>query len=179
MRNLGDGTSPLPCTRKLISVKRSIVNVSRKEEMKDHMRLCAGCLFSMNAQKSRMANRRTIDEMPIAASSRAVGKPLRVSIKTRYGASRVLTPWMPRAVGICVDMMVILAAVTNAEIGIYGMNSMIHPRRSSPKKSSTAPESMLSVCATSWFENPDLPPSLTRLMTWPTSSEPTAVVYKS
>jgi hypothetical protein len=42
---------------------------------------------------------------------------LRLLIITKYGASLVLTPVMPIATGNWVAMMVMLAAVTKAEIG--------------------------------------------------------------
>jgi len=77
--------------------------------------------------------------MPMAASSLVLGNPFSVLTYTLYGASRVFTPVMPKTVGSCVEMMVILAEVTKAEMGTYGMNSISQPRRRIPKTKSTAP----------------------------------------
>lgn len=87
--------------------------------------------------------------IPIAASSLAVGKPFKKLTYTLYGDSRVLIPVMPIKVGSCVEMIVILAEVTNAEMGMYGMNSMMKPRRRIPKTRIMAPARKLSACAIS------------------------------
>jgi hypothetical protein len=77
--------------------------------------------------------------MPTAASSCVPDRFLRVLTYTLYGDVRVLIPVMPRRVGNWVEMMVMLAAVTKADIGTYGMNSMTQPRRKIPSRNSTAP----------------------------------------
>lgn len=59
-----------------------------------------------------------MDVIPIAASSLALGKPLRKLTYTLYGDSRVLISVTPSRVGSCVDMIVMLADVTNAEMGM-------------------------------------------------------------
>lgn len=51
--------------------------------------------------------------------------------------------------GNCVDMIVMLAAVIKAEIGIYGMTSTIHPSRKRPIASRIAPAMKDSVFAIS------------------------------
>lgn len=101
-----------------MNVKSSMVKVNRSDDTNDHIRLFSGWRRSMAEQKPRIPKSKTTDEMPIAASSFILGIPLSVVMITSYGAFRVLTPGIPNAVGICVDIMVILAAVTNAEIGM-------------------------------------------------------------
>lgn len=117
--------------------------------MKDHTRFLFGWRASIIEQKPRILKSRMMDEMPMAASMCILGSPLTVFSKTRYGASLVFIPLMPNAVGICVDKIVMPAEVTNADIGIYGMNSMIQPNLQSPKNSKTAPVMKLRAWATS------------------------------
>ena len=88
---------------------------------------------------------------PIAASIFVLGNPLRASIITRYGACLVLTPEIPISTGNWVDMMMMLADVMNAEMGMYGMNSMIQPSRRRAKKRSIAPATKDVVFAMSSF----------------------------
>lgn len=85
--------------------------------MSDHMRFRCGCRSSIFAQTSRIRYNSAIEVMPIDASSFTLGKAFKVLPYTLYGDSRVLIPVIPRTVGSCVDMMVILADVTKAEIG--------------------------------------------------------------
>ena len=91
-----------------------------------------------------------MDVIPIAASSLALGKPFRKLTYTLYGDSRVLIPLTPIKVGSCVEMIVILADVTKAEMGIYGINSMMKPRRRIPKTRMMLPARKLIACAISW-----------------------------
>jgi hypothetical protein len=91
-----------------------------------------------------------MDVIPIAASSLALGKPFRKLTYTLYGDSRVLIPLTPIKVGSCVEMIVILADVTKAEMGIYGINSMMKPRRRIPKTRIMLPARKLIACAISW-----------------------------
>jgi hypothetical protein len=83
---------------------------------------------------------------------------------------------MPSTVGSCVEMMVMLAEVTKAEMGTYGMNSISQPSRMIPRASNTAPARKDSAWAmASGLYTPGCSAS-TLLMTLPTSSDPTAVV---
>lgn len=59
-----------------------------------------------------------MDVMPIAASSCARGRPLRKLTYTLYGDSRVFMPFTPINVGSWVEMIVMLADVMKAEIGM-------------------------------------------------------------
>lgn len=159
-----------------MNVKSNIVKVNRRDETKPQRRFLCGMRTSIVEQNPLIAKSNAIDVRPIAASARIVGSFRRLLIITLYGASLVFTPWRPRATGNCVDIMVMLAAVTNAEIGTYGMNSMTHPSRSNPKKRRTAPDSILrawAICGAEYMSPWD---SLMEPTTLPTRSEPTAVV---
>jgi len=87
-----------------------------------------------------------------------------------------LIPGIPKTVGSCVDMMVILADVTKAEMGMYGMNSMMNPRRRIPNPKMIAPARKLSARAISsaWYTPGCVAWIL--LTALPMRSDPTAVV---
>lgn len=78
--------------------------------------------------------------MPMAASSLALGRALRVLMMTRYVASRVLTPVIPNRPATWPDAMLMAEPVMKAPIATSGINSTIQPNLMSPKKRRTTPE---------------------------------------
>jgi hypothetical protein len=120
-------------------VYKKMANVSLSEPGTDHMRFFVDCRTSIFAHVVRMSCSNTIHVIPIAASSCVRGRPFSVLTYTMYGDVRVLIPVIPSTVGSWVEMIVIAADVTNAEMGMYGMNSMSHPRRRIPKMKIKAP----------------------------------------
>lgn len=83
-----------------------------------HILFLPGCRAAMAALPSLAANSNRIQEMPMAASTFASPSDFSVLTATRYGASRVLTLVIPNVAGACVSMMVMLAEVVKAEIGM-------------------------------------------------------------
>jgi hypothetical protein len=176
MRNFECPLGILRCTSQLMNVNSNMVNVRRREESVLHSFFLIGCLFSRYAKRYFMKNSSAMEVNPIAASTFIRGSPLSVLMMTLYGASRVLMPVIPSATGNCVDMMVILAAVTKAEMGTYGMNSMTQPSRSRPQTKRIVPAMSESAFAVSSLVKAPGRFSLTLDTTSPTSSDPTAVV---
>ena len=84
---------------------------------------------------------------------------------------------IPKTVGSCVDMMVMLADVTKADMGMYGMNSIINPRRRMPKPKMIAPARKLSARAISSARYTPGCVAWILLTALPIRREPTAVVY--
>jgi hypothetical protein len=100
-----------------MKVYSRIAKVSLSEEIRDQRRFFAGWRNSIFAHTLRMRCSNTIHVIPMTASSFILGRPLSVLTYTLYGASRVFTPVIPKTVGSCVDIIVILADVTKADIG--------------------------------------------------------------
>lgn len=59
-----------------------------------------------------------MDVMPMAASSLDLGSALRKLTYTLYGDWRVFIPFKPISVGSCVEIIVMLADVMKAEMGM-------------------------------------------------------------
>lgn len=86
-------------TSQLMKVYSSMANVSRIDEIIDHIRCLDGWRISILAQNSRMIQSRTMEDRPIEASTCVLGRPLSELMITLYGASLVFTPVIPIATG--------------------------------------------------------------------------------